>query len=77
LPDSADSLVKITSMNQLLIINGTIINSEVTNVADIAVSKGVITEIGKLNPIDFPAYQIVDTKGKYIFPGGIDPHVHL
>lgn len=64
-------------MNQLLIINGTIINSEATIVADIAVSKAVITEIGKLKPIDFLGYQIVDAKGKYIFPGGIDPHVHL
>jgi dihydropyrimidinase len=64
-------------MTQLLIINGTIINSDATTVADIAVSKGVITEIGKLNPIDFPGFQIVDVKGKYIFPGGIDPHVHL
>lgn len=64
-------------MNQLLIINGTVINSEATIVADIAVNKGVITEIGKLNPIDFPDYKIIDAKGKYIFPGGIDPHVHL
>jgi len=64
-------------MNQLLIINGTIINSDSTSKSDIAVSEGVITEIGKLNPADFPDYQIIDAKGKYIFPGGIDPHVHL
>jgi len=64
-------------MNQLLIINGTIINSDSTSKSDIAVSKGVITEIGKLNPADFPDCQIIDAKGKYIFPGGIDPHVHL
>jgi dihydropyrimidinase len=64
-------------MNQLLIINGTIINSDSTSKTDIAVSEGVITEIGKLNPANFPDYQIIDAKGKYIFPGGIDPHVHL
>ena len=64
-------------MNQLLIINGTIINSKATLAADIAVSEGVITEIGKLNPEDFPDHNIIDAKGKYIFPGGIDPHVHL
>jgi dihydropyrimidinase len=64
-------------MNQLLIINGTIINSDSTSKSDIAVSEGVITEIGKLNPASFPDYQIIDAKGKYIFPGGIDPHVHL
>jgi dihydroorotase-like cyclic amidohydrolase len=55
-------------MNQLLIINGTIINSDSTSKSDIAVSEGVITEIGKLNPADFPDSKIIDAKGKYIFP---------
>jgi dihydropyrimidinase len=64
-------------MNQFLIINGTIINSDFTANADIAVSEGLIKEIGQLNSSDFPGYKIIDTKGKYIFPGGIDPHVHL
>jgi len=64
-------------MNQLLIINGTIINSDSTSNTDIAVSKGLITEIGQLKPSDFPDYKVIDAKGKYIFPGGIDPHVHL
>jgi len=70
-------IYKIFIMNQLLIINGTIINSGSTSSSDIAVSEGAITEIGRLNPKDFPDYQIIDAKGKYIFPGGIDPHVHL
>ena len=64
-------------MSQLLIINGTIVNSEVTLVADISISNGTIAKIGKLNPAEFPDHKIIDAKGKYIFPGGIDPHVHL
>ena len=64
-------------MTQLLIINGTIFNAETTLVADVGVSEGLIKEIGQLNPSDFPDYKIIDAKGKYIFPGGIDPHVHL
>ena len=64
-------------MNQLLIINGTIVYSDSTSVSDIAVSNGLIKEIGHLNPKNFPTHQIIDAKGKYIFPGGIDPHVHL
>jgi len=64
-------------MNQFLLINGTIINSDSSLISDLAVSEGVITEIGHLNPTLFPDYQIIDAKGKYIFPGGIDPHVHL
>jgi len=64
-------------MNQLLIVNGSIVNSEATFGADIAVNEGVITKIGNLNPAEFPDHKIIDAKGKYIFPGGIDPHVHL
>jgi len=64
-------------MSQLLIINGTVINSDSAYDSDIAVSEGVIKEIDHLNPADFHGYQIIDAKGKYIFPGGIDPHVHL
>ncbi|MDO9256125.1 MAG: dihydropyrimidinase [Bacteroidales bacterium] len=64
-------------MNQLLIINATIINSDSTIKSDIAVSEGLFKEIGHLNPKDFSDYKIIDVKGKYIFPGGIDPHVHL
>jgi len=64
-------------MSKLLIINGTIINAETTLLADVAVSEGVISEIGHLDPAKYPAFKIIDAKGKYIFPGGIDPHVHL
>jgi dihydropyrimidinase len=64
-------------MDQLLIINGTIINSETLFQADIAVSDGMIIRIGQLNPGDYSGYEVIDAKGKYIFPGGIDPHVHL
>jgi dihydropyrimidinase len=64
-------------MSQFLILNGTVVNSEDTLEADIALQNGSITEIGHLNPPDFPAFQIIDATGRYIFPGGIDPHVHL
>jgi dihydropyrimidinase len=64
-------------MNKLLLINGTIVNNEATIKADISINNGTIAEIGHLNPKDFPDHKIIDAKGKYIFPGGIDPHVHL
>ncbi len=64
-------------MDKFLIINGTIINSDSESESDIAVSEGVITEIGHLDPVKYPEYKIIDAKGKYIIPGGIDPHVHL
>jgi dihydropyrimidinase len=64
-------------MDQLLIVNGTISNTETLFQADIAIREGIIVEIGKLNIEDFSGYEVIDAKGKYIFPGGIDPHVHL
>ena len=64
-------------MNPILITNGTIINADSTRQADILVIDGKISKIGKLNPIEFQAAEIIDASGKYIFPGGIDPHVHL
>jgi dihydropyrimidinase len=64
-------------MNQLLILNGTIVTPESISSADIAIKEGIISEIGHFNPSDYPGYQIIDAIGRYIFPGGIDPHVHL
>lgn len=60
-----------------LILNGALVSSEKTNYFDIAVSEGVITKIGTLDPTNFEGYSIIDAKGKLVFPGGIDPHVHL
>lgn len=64
-------------MNSLLIVNGLIIKTDAITKADIAVCDGIIKEIGTLSPTDFPGYQVIDAEEKYIFPGGIDPHVHL
>lgn len=64
-------------MNSLLIVNGLIIKTDAITKADIAVCDGIIKEIGTLIPTDFPGYQVIDAEEKYIFPGGIDPHVHL
>lgn len=64
-------------MANYLIINGTLIHATHSQKADIAVSDGKIEAIGKLNPENFAAYDLLDASDKYIFSGGIDPHVHL
>lgn len=64
-------------MANYLIINGTLIHATHSQKADIAVSKGKTEAIGKLNPENFAGYDLIDATDKYIFPGGIDPHVHL
>ncbi len=64
-------------MTPLLIINGTVITPEATQQADIIVNEGLITGIGHFEPADYPAFTVLDARGKYIIPGGIDAHVHL
>lgn len=59
----------------LLIKNGRIITADADYIADIFIEGETIKMIG----IDLPvsADETIDATGKLVFPGGIDPHVHL
>ncbi|HVF80453.1 MAG TPA: dihydropyrimidinase [Flavisolibacter sp.] len=59
----------------LLIKNGRIITASADFVADIFIEGEKINAIGKA--LSKNADQIIDASGLLIFPGGIDPHVHL
>jgi dihydropyrimidinase len=59
----------------VLIKGGRIVTAADDYVGDIFVDQGVITLIG--DSIDFGADRTVDARGKYVFPGAIDPHTHL
>ena len=59
----------------LLIKNGRIITAADDYTADILIEGEQILAIGKNLPQS--AEQVIDASGKLIFPGGIDPHVHL
>ena len=59
----------------LLIKNGTVITATDKYQADILIEEEKIKTIGK--SLDYPADRIIDAKGKYVFPGGIDPHTHM
>ncbi|WP_035615460.1 dihydropyrimidinase [Haloferula sp. BvORR071] len=60
----------------LLIRNGDIITSKERRTADILCENGVITAIGRdLQTPD--GAEVIDATGKYVFPGFIDPHVHI
>jgi len=59
----------------ILIKNGTLITASDTYKADILVEGEKISMIGK--DLNYPDAEIVDAEGKYILPGGVDPHVHL
>ncbi|MBW7951944.1 MAG: amidohydrolase family protein, partial [Chitinophagaceae bacterium] len=59
----------------ILIKNGNIITATDNYVADIFIEGETIQAIGK--NLSIKADTVIDATGKLIFPGGIDPHVHL
>ena len=60
----------------LLIKNGEIITADARYKADIYAEGDTITRIGQ--NLEAPAgTEVVDATGKYVFPGFIDPHVHI
>ena len=52
---------------------GTIVTSDLTFQSDVLIEKGKIASIGK----NLSGDKILDAKGCYIMPGGIDPHTHM
>jgi len=62
-------------MGTTLIKNGTLITATDTTQADLLIQEGKIARVGL--GINGDGAQIIDAAGKYIMPGGIDPHVHL
>ena len=60
----------------LLIKNGEIVTADSRYVADILCEGETITRIDK--NISAPKNcEVIDAKGKFVFPGFIDPHVHI
>lgn len=59
----------------IIIKNGTLITASETYQADILVENESITLIGK--NLAHPGAEIIDATGKFITPGGIDPHTHF
>lgn len=62
---------------KLLIKNGTIINADNSVKADVLIEDGKIIKIGNNLQGEITIDKIIDAKGCYIFPGGIDTHVHM
>jgi dihydropyrimidinase len=60
----------------LLIKNGEIVTPSARYTADIWCENETITRIDR-NIQPPPGVEVVDAKGKYVFPGFIDPHVHI
>jgi dihydropyrimidinase len=59
----------------ILIRNGLVVTASEQGVADVYIEGSVISAIGR--DLKVTAEKEIDAKGKIVFPGGIDPHVHL
>jgi dihydropyrimidinase len=57
----------------LVICNGTLIDANQSLVADLGITDGKIAAIGQ----SLEGKRAIEAAGKYVLPGGIDPHVHL
>lgn len=61
---------------KLLIKNANIINADTSSESDILCENGLITKIESNLSID-GVTETIDASDCYVFPGGIDPHVHM
>ena len=59
----------------VLIKNGRVITAVDDYLADIFIENETVTLVGK--DLKMEADEVIDASGKYLFPGGIDPHTHL
>lgn len=63
-------------MSSLLIKNGTIVNADSEAIGDVLIKDGKIVSVGQ-NLAAPEGAKIIDATGKYVCPGGIDPHTHI
>lgn len=59
----------------LLIKNGTVVTASDKYEADVYIEGEKVNALGK--NLDLKANEVIDAKGCYVFPGGIDPHTHM
>ncbi|WVY90688.1 hypothetical protein V8G54_036202 [Vigna mungo] len=65
-----------TGSSKLLVKGGTVVNAHHQQVADVYVEDGVIVAVNPNIRVGDDV-TVIDAFGKYVMPGGIDPHTHL
>ncbi|KAG5517339.1 hypothetical protein RHGRI_037931 [Rhododendron griersonianum] len=64
------------SSSKILIKGGTVVNAHHQEIADVYVEDGIIAAV-KPNIKVGDEVTVLDATGKFVMPGGIDPHTHL
>ena len=59
----------------ILIKNGRVVTASESYIADVYTEGEKIIAIGK--GLNYQANKVIDATNRLVFPGGIDPHVHL
>ena len=59
----------------ILIKNGRVITAVDDYMGDVFIENETVSLIGK--SLEMEADEVIDASGKYLFPGGLDPHTHL
>src|SRR5215218_4559933 len=62
-------------MGSVLIRGGRVITAADDYVGDVFIENERISLIGE--SLDVDADKVIDASGKYVLPGGVDPHTHL
>ncbi|MCD4735189.1 MAG: amidohydrolase family protein, partial [Bacteroidales bacterium] len=63
-------------MRKIILKYGKVYINDILTDSDVVISGSKISAIEKDSTVDTQD-QVIDCSGKFIFPGGIDPHVHM
>ncbi|OWM69131.1 dihydropyrimidinase-like [Punica granatum] len=74
--DSGCGVSAAASSSKILIKGGTVVNAHHQEIADVFVEHGIIVDV-KPNIKIGDDVTVLDATGKFVMPGGIDPHTHL
>ncbi|KAL5720142.1 dihydropyrimidinase [Ranunculus cassubicifolius] len=64
------------SSNKLLIKGGIVVNAHHQQISDVYIEDGIILSVQPNIKVGDDV-RVIDATGKYVMPGGIDPHTHL